>query len=124
MANEITMNASLGYVDSELASLILAIPQNLQKTITTKRYVLNRLVVTTAELAIPLGNLSSLGYYLFINRDPTNYVELRVSTGGVKFARLDPVNGFACGRFGSGISAPFAIANTASCDVDYFILAP
>ena len=124
MANEFTFLASLSYLDSELTSLALAIPQNLQKTITTKRYFQGKMSVTTTEVAINLGTLTTLGYAIFLNRDTTNFIELRVATGGTRFARLDATNGFWLGKIGSGITAPFAIADTAACQMDYLLFAP
>lgn len=123
MANEITLNAVLQYADSETASIVLGIPANTQKTITTKKFVYNKMAVTTSELAVPLGNLTTLGHFLFINRDTTNFVEIRVSTGSTKAWKLLASNGFAMGYFGSGVTAPYIVADTASCQVEYLILA-
>mgnify|MGYP001566751785 CR=1 FL=1 len=39
MANELTLNATLAYADSETADLSLGIPADLLKTITTKKFV-------------------------------------------------------------------------------------
>lgn len=120
MANEITLNASLAYADSESASLILQIV-NALATITTKKFVWNKQNIATSEVAIGLGPVSSLGYALFINRDVTNYIELRVATAGAKFATLYP--GKAAFLFmGSGAQVPYAIANTAACQMEYLIL--
>ncbi len=123
MSNELSLLAQLLYADSEGESFAFTLPEGLQKTLATRKYVRNRLTVTTSELAIPLGNLATLGYAFFINRDTTNFVEIRVATGGTKFARLDASSGFYFGKFGSGVTAPFAIADTASCLVDYVIFA-
>lgn len=123
MSKEITLNASLTYSDSELSQFILSVPTNLQKDIATKKFVYNKMNVLITEVAIPLGNLTTLGYYIFVNRDPTNFVELRVGTAGSKFAKLDAVNGFAMGKFGSDVTAPYAIANTGPCQMEYLILA-
>lgn len=122
MSNEISLAAALQYADTELASIGLLLPVGLQKSVATKRYIYDKMSVPITEVVIPLGSVTSLGYYLFINRDPTNFIELRVATSGVKFARLDAVNGPAFGKFGSGITAPFAIADTGSCQMEYLII--
>lgn len=122
MANEITLNAILAYADSEKAAATLQIPANTLMTITTKKFVWNKMSVSVAEIAIPLGSVSSLGYYIFINRDLTNFINLKTATSGTVFARLDANYGVAMGKFGSGITAPFAAADTAPCQMEYLIL--
>src|SRR4029077_1763400 len=82
LANEITINAILAYADSETASEILGIPANLQKNITTKRYSAGKMSVGTSDTVIPLGNIVSLGYYIFINRDATNAINFKTAAGG------------------------------------------
>lgn len=127
MANEITLSGSLSYEDSEGTELSLSMA-NVIKSVATK--LINRLKqnIGTAEEAIKLGEVSSLGYALFINRDETNFIELRVSTGGAKFAKLDPdtagngTGGFALLKLGSGAQVPYAIADTAACQMDIFII--
>lgn len=121
MANEITLVASLAYADSEDADLLLSLDEVI-KSITTKRYFRGKMSVTTSEVAIDLGAITSLGYGLFINRDTTNYIELRVATGSTKFARLDHTNGLCLFKFGSGVTAPFAIADSAACQMEYLLL--
>lgn len=119
MANELTLTAVLDYVDSESASLGLLV-RELSVSIATKKYVMMKQNIGTSEEALKLGEITSLGWALFINRDTTNYIELRVATGGTKFCQLlagEP----ALFRFGSGITAPYAIANTAACQLEYLL---
>lgn len=121
MANEITLNANLAYEDSEGADETLSIVDKLSN-ITTKVYQKSKQNIGITEEAIKLGELATLGYAIFINRDSTNFIELRVATAGIKFCKLLPGEA-AMFRFGSGISAPFAIADTAPCQLEYMILA-
>lgn len=121
MANELTLNGSLQYADTEDADLALQIV-DLLATVSVKRYVRLKHNVGITEEAISLGDVASPGWAIFINRDETNFIELRVSTGGAKFAKLKPGE-FALLRLGSGAQAPFAIADTAACQMEYFILA-
>jgi hypothetical protein len=80
------------------------------------------MLVTSSEMAIPLGSVTALGWAIFVNRDPTNYVDIRVGTGTSKFARLPAGGNFpAVFYFGPDVTAPYIIANVASCYVDYFI---
>lgn len=127
MANEITANLSLSYEDSENTAASLALVDVL-KSVATKRITRTKQNVGTAEEAISLGDVTAPGYALFVNRDATNYIELKVGTGGAIFAKLDPdtnsdgKGGFAFLKLGSGAQVPYAIANTAACQLDVFII--
>ncbi len=120
MASEITLSAMLDYVDSEDASLGLLV-RDLVVSVATKKYVLLKQNIGTSEEALKLGEITSLGWALFINRDATNYVELRVSTGSTKFCKL-LAGECALFRFGSGVTAPYAIADTAACQLEYLLV--
>lgn len=121
MANELTLNCSLAYSDSELASISFAPPANLQVTVATKKYLYSKQNIGITEEAIVLGEVTSPGWALLINRDPTNFIELRVATGGAKFAKLKPGE-FCLLRLGSGAQVPFAIADTAPCQLEYIVV--
>lgn len=120
MANEITLTGSLVYEDSELADEFLQILEK-QITISTKKYVKAKQNIGTSEEAIGLGEVTSLGWAMFINRDSTNFIQLRTATSGTAFAKIT-AGSFALFRFGSGITAPYAIADTAACQMEYLIL--
>jgi hypothetical protein len=122
MADEVTLTASLKYDDGDFDEAPeLAVAGELF-SVTTKKFVKSRMTVTTAELAIPLGNLTTLGWAAFKNLNATNFVEIRTGTGGTKMIKI-PVGGLVIFYFGSGVTAPFIIADTASCDVAYLIAA-
>lgn len=126
MAHELTINAAMVYADDEDTNVEMEVP-NLVKTVTTKRVTRMKQNVGTSEEAINLGDVSSPGYVFFVNRDVTNYIDLKVATGGAIFARLDPDTdgdgngGFALLKLGSGAAVPYAIANTAACQMDIFV---
>jgi hypothetical protein len=127
MADEITASVSLSYEDTENTTGSLAVV-NLVKTVTTKKITRLKQNVGITEEAIDLGDISAPGYALFINRDTTNFINLKVATSGAIFAKLlpdtdgDGNGGFACLQLGSGAQAPFAIADTAACQMDVFII--
>lgn len=120
MANEITLNALVQYEDSESTEAELGVTDIL-KTVATKRVTRLKQSVGTSEEAIDLGDITSPGYAILINRDATNYIDLKVATAGAIFARLDPNSGMAMLKLGSGAQAPFAIANTAACQMEILI---
>ena len=120
MSNELTLNASLAYADSADADELLAVVNKLAN-VSTKLYAKGKQSIGITEEAIDIGSLTAPSWALFINRDATNYIELKVATGGAIFAKLlagEP----ALLRLGSGAQAPFAIANTAACILEYIII--
>lgn len=127
MANEITLSAALGYRDSENTEGVLAVASRLQ-SVSTKKIARLKQNIGTDEEAINLGDVSSPGVALFVNRDPTNFISLKVATGGAIFAKLRPdtgsngKGGFALLELGSGAQAPYAVADTGACQMDIFII--
>ena len=121
MANELTLSASLAYEDSEGADEVLAIAEKIA-SVSTKKYVKAKQNIGTSEEAIGLGEVTSLGFSIFINRDSTNYLELRSGTGAANDIIRINAGEFAMFRWGSDVTAPFAIANTAACQMEYMIL--
>lgn len=119
MADEITASFSLKLTradfERELAKIGLQFDQS------GTEFTEHIQTIGTTEEAIELGEITSLGYFVAINLDTTNFVSLRAGTGTGNFARLDPNGGFCVGRFGSGAQTPFAIADTANCRVLFLI---
>lgn len=120
MANEITLAATLSYEDSEDSSELLTLTDILA-SVASKKYIKHKQNIGITEEAITLGEVTAPGWALFINRDETNFIELRVATSGAKFAKLLPGE-FALLRLGSGATAPFAIADTAACQMEFFLI--
>lgn len=120
MADEIRVSGQVVYKDSEGTDEYLQFAEKLF-SITTKKFQKCKHNIGTSEEALKLGELTALGWCLFKNLDSTNYVELRVSTGGAKFAKVPPL-GVALFYFAADVTAPYAIANTAACQCEYQIL--
>lgn len=121
MANEVTVNGSLAYADSEGSDEILQAGE-VMANVSSKKYIKHKQTIGITEEAIQLGEVTAPGWAYFINRDETNFIHIRASTGGGGFAKLFP--GEPCGplRLGSGAQAPFAIADTAPCVLEYLII--
>lgn len=126
MANEIQVTGQLQYTNSAqgISAKSLSIA-GVTFSITGKNYAQESMSVPTTAggTAIPLGSLGSLGWAAFKNNDATNYVDILTATSGTDIIRLLPGE-FAIFRFGSGISAPAALAHTAVCLLEYLILEP
>ena len=120
MANELTLTASLDYEDSEGSEDSLQIT-DLLVSVTTKKFVHVKQNIGTSEEALVLGEVTSLGYAIFKNRDATNFVSIRAGTGGTLIIKL-LAGEVAMFRFGSGVTAPYAIADTSACQLEYVII--
>lgn len=120
MPAELTLSASVTYDDgvSQAESLSVA---DLLQDVTTKITTRGQQTIATSDTAINLGSVATLGYMILVNRDTTNYVDVKVAAAGTVIARLRPNGGFCMFLVGSGITAPVAIANTASCVIDKMI---
>src|SRR5688572_25955308 len=88
MADEITLTAALEYSDSENADLTLALPTDVQVTVSTKKFVHAKQNIGLSEEAIGLGEVTSLGWAIFINRDATNFINIKTGTGGTIIMKI------------------------------------
>lgn len=127
MASEITISASISYEDSKFSTNSLSVSDAVFSAATKLPAKFSQNIGTSEE-AINLAGITAPAYAMFVNRDETNYVELKTGTGGTVFAKLRPdtnadgTGGLALLELGSGAQAPYAIANTAACDIDVFII--
>jgi hypothetical protein len=122
MADEITLGASLSYLDSEMDEAIEISLSALLASVSTKKFTRVKQNVGTSEEAMVLGEVTSLGWLLIVNRDATNFVEWRTATGAGNDAIKIPARRFALFHVGSDVTAPFLIANTAACQVEIFLI--
>ena len=122
MANELNLNANLSYEDAEGTSDVLDVV-NLLKSVTNKRIIHQKVSVPTGTSAagIDVSAVPAVGYVMFLNLDPTNYIDL-YSDNGDRSQRLDPVNGFALFKAGPDFQSPKALANTAACQMEYLLI--
>jgi hypothetical protein len=119
MAEEIRVNLTLQYEDTEGTTEHIQVNDFLAD-IASFQFTKAKQSIGTSEEAIVLGGVTSPRWFMAVNRDDTNYVELKVATSGAIFARLYP--GACCiVPLGSGAQAPYAIANTAACLLEYFV---
>lgn len=120
MADELTLTLKVSYSKNGV-TLAPADVSNKKITISgnaAKHFVQN---IGTTEEAIDLGDVTTGGWWFAWNRDSTNWVEIRVGTGGADFVRLEAGEFFA-GRLSPDNAAPYAIADTAACNVEFLII--
>ena len=91
---------------------------SLSVTVTGNQIMDNVQSIGTSEEAILLGDVATGGYWFVQNMDGTNFVELRSGTGATDFIKL-LAGEWAIFRTSADASAPYAIADTASCNVRF-----
>ena len=121
MANEITVNATLQFAKGNVASEGLGV--NAKFTMTGTNYVKKTQAIPTTAggTALDVSGLSTLGFGIFKNNDGTNAIDLMTAVSGTVFATINPGE-CALIRFPSSVSAPAALAQTATCQLQYQVL--
>jgi len=119
MANELTVITSIAFVKGDYSqSFIPSAPFSL--TVTGTKYIKNVQNIGITIEALSVGDLTTPGFMIAINRDLTNYVELFESISAVTpFAKLKA--GEPC-LVRLGCTAPAAKANTAPINLEYLII--
>lgn len=120
MANELTITASMSFTKGNVAATARSVSA-LGVTVSGSRLMHHVQAVGTSEEAMVLGEVTSLGYCWMKNLDDTNFVTLKTGTGGTVVIKLK-AGEVALFRFGSGITAPYLIADTASCNLEYLLI--
>ena len=116
MANELSIGGlALSFAKTGSPSWSFA-PATITPTIAGAQWVDNVQSIATSETTIVMGDATGAGWVFMQNQDATNYVEIKTAASGTIFAKL--LAGEYCFfRFGSGVTAPVAIANTAACNL-------
>jgi len=119
MANEITLNATLDYDDAVSSDSL----QVTDKHVTVASTIIARHIqsILTSETVIDLGSVVTMGFVMFKNLDPTNYIEIKSGASGIVIGKMFPGEPYGPVRIGSGIVAPVAIANSGTCRMDILI---
>ena len=116
MANELTVSCSLRFSKSgREASKAYG---GIQLTVTGDAWVFAVQNIAITEEAIGLGDVGTPGFMIAKNLDSTNYLSLRPGTGTANAVKMKA--GEPC-LFRIS-TAPWAIANTAACDLEYLII--
>jgi len=117
VANELELNISYVFRDGDV-EIDNSSEDPTYVDVVTPTYITSIMSVGTTAEAIPLGDVATPGFGYFRNLDETNFVDLYVSNGGSRFARLYPGEPFL-GRLGPDVTAPYIKADTAACRVEY-----
>lgn len=120
MADELTLNATLAY-DKNNAQVLESVVNLLADVTGNGMYARSSYSAPTASTALPLGDVTSPGGWLFIkNTDDTNFVKVQTAASGTEFARL-LAGEFAFFRLAPGLTAPALQSDTAACIVSYAV---
>lgn len=118
MANEISVTCTLSFTKGSTSDA-MELPLK-QITMTGDDFVHKTQLIGITEEAINLGtDIGTNGWFMAINRDPTNFIKIRAGTGVTDTAKLLP--GEPC-LFRLAATAPYAIADTASCQLEYLLI--
>lgn len=124
-SNEIQIAGTLTYVNATvgIASTTMTVTKYVDISGTAFSSLIFSVPTTSGGTALPISNLSGVGWLFVKNLDATNYVELYTATSGTAFAKLLPGEIFM-GRLAAAITAPAAKANTAAVKIQYLALEP
>lgn len=127
MANELSIVTYLQYTNAAFNISQINFPAtaaNVAANVAGKNFSFgSQLVPTTAGgTAIPKGAIGTLGWGIFKNIDATNFIKLLTAASGTLFGRLNISEPASCFRFDQSVSAPAAIADTASALLQYLMI--
>ena len=120
MSNEITVSFSLA-VSKGGTSESLALAETLFSMTGTNMTRFRQEIGITEEAITMCVDIGTPGWFAAINRDATNFIEIRAGTGAADLVRLNAGEG-CCFRLAADATAPFAIADTAACELEVLLI--
>lgn len=117
MANEIFAKASIAF---EKGKIRTSHSGSIRLDVAGDRYTKIVQNIGTSEEAVDLGDIGTVGMIFVVNRDTTNFVELRPGSGIADLIKIRP-GGFAMFELAASATL-YAIADTAACDVEFLII--
>ena len=119
MADEITVIAGLAFTKGGSSQQLGPVRGIVDMT--GEGWVSHRQTIGTSAEAVTIpSDMGTAGWSMFINRHATNFVTLRIGSGGSDFAKL--LAGESAGPFRLATTSIYAIADTAACELEVLIL--
>ena len=118
MSNELTLSISLSFTKGDTALDFDLGPTRFD--VSGSKAMKHRQEIGTSEEAILLGDAGVGGYFVGVNRDSTNFMEIRPGSGEEDLIRMEPGD-FCCFRIADD-ATPYAIADTAACELEYAVV--
>ena len=124
MANEITLNIKLDYSNAGTTTGMLAATSlNVDVAALGVAKMTKQLQPSgSGEEALDLGDIATPGYFIAVNRGPTDTISIRSATGVAALVDLKPDEA-CCFRMAGTASAPYVISSGSNNPVlDYLLL--
>lgn len=119
MADEITVSGSLGAIKGTISKSPGLAVVGLTPDMSGDQVHSTYQSVGTSEEAVALGDFSTGGWMMLVNRDGTNFITVKGSSGATAFAKMLPGE-FVLMRCIA--AAPYVQADTAACLMEIFIV--
>ncbi len=119
MADELTITCRICYQKD--GTIVMEENNNLQRDVAGTLLTNTRQEIGTSEEQIDLSGLTLGGYFYAVNRDDTNWVELRGEPGGAPLVRLLPGDQALFRTSPVVTSDPQAIANAAPVELEFWL---
>ncbi len=120
MANEISVQIALSCYKAASMSSTIGRAKQFTATMTGSLKAEDTILVATSATLIPLGQVTSPHWAFFANLDATNFIKIRNGAAGADLVKL--MAGKACVFPLYDSAVPYAIADTASCLLEYLVL--
>jgi hypothetical protein len=117
MANELTVSCSVRL--NKNSREVNKSYGGVQIDVTGDNPITNIQNIGTSEEAIVVGDVGTAGYFMAKNLDDTNYVTIRAGAGVADLVKLKA--GEVC-LFRLAMNGPYAIADTAACDLEVTVI--
>lgn len=117
MASELTLNVlahfAKGLEDEEF------VVTGKQITVAGTKCLKYRQTIGTEAEALEIGDMTTPGYFVGLNTDDTNYIEIRDGEEGADVVKLKAGE---VALFRLATTTPYAIANTDECELKYMVI--
>lgn len=119
MADELKLTVALRYSKGSVSEDADVVDLGIDVAGTQLIHNIQTAPITNDE-ALELGDVGAGGYVFMINRDATNFVEIRAATNpSADLIKLLP--GDPCLFRITGDCAPYILADTATCELEYWL---
>ncbi len=118
MSDELTLKVSLSFSKGGTSVSLALGPTDFDVAGTNAIH--HRQSIGITEEALLLGDVAVGGYLIAVNRDATNFIEIRGNTGIADLIRLEP--GDFCMFRVTDDAVPYAIADTGACELEYALI--
>lgn len=121
MANEASVVTMMTFAKGNVSSIARGSTTAFTLNVSGAKYHQGVQNIGTSEEQISFGDITNPGMCFLKNLDATNYVEIRAATGTADLMKI-PAGKVAVFQFAADCTAPYAIADTASVNLEVFVV--